>query len=100
MNELWTFNSLYTQYIKSWMVQQLNNSIKRDKPTSFNHGGGFDIDDILEISITFLLAIIEPLDSWRAFVRDKTRKGVKRVALEFFIKYLSYDPEMVNDIKQ
>ncbi|MGH2612278.1 MAG: hypothetical protein ACRDFB_04435, partial [Rhabdochlamydiaceae bacterium] len=37
-------------------------------------------------------------DSWRDFIRNKGRKGVKRVALESFIKYLSYDPKSFFEI--
>ncbi len=101
----WVFKQMFSDAARELLAQQMNYLLQGDRPRSEAHSGHFSSDDMLQIAGTFLLATVTKGTTWRDFVRDPNRKGVKQTQLDKFIEYLSFDTkaffqQLNQDIKQ
>jgi len=81
--------SLFSTTTRNWIATQLNENVKRNSTTAIQHGAEFNAENVLEITLTFFLTILEPSSSWTTFRDNKDRRGVKKRMLDRFIKHLN-----------
>ena len=81
-NKILDLQAMFSVAARELLAQQMNYLLQGDRPRSEAHSGHFSSDDMLQIAGTFLLATVTKGTTWRDFVRDPTRKGVKQTQLE------------------
>jgi len=88
LTQIFIFEQLFSLNTRNWLATELNKNVTNIKPKAGVHDGQFTADNLTEIAVTFMLAIVEPEDSWTTFKENKDRVGTKKHMLDRLIKHL------------